>query len=128
MLRLTEIKLPIDHPEAALQEAILARLGVSADELLSFTVYKRSPDARKKSAILLIYSVDVALRDEAAVLQRFAGKPHIGPTPDMGYKFVAQAPANLAERPIIIGFGPCGIHAALVLAQMGFEPIVLERG
>ncbi|MBK9394992.1 MAG: NAD(P)/FAD-dependent oxidoreductase [Uliginosibacterium sp.] len=128
MLRLTEIKLPIDHPEAALQEAILARLGVGADELLSFTVYKRSPDARKKSAILLIYSVDVALHDEAAVLQRFAGKPHIGPTPDMGYKFVAQAPANLAERPIIIGFGPCGILAALVLAQMGFKPIVLERG
>ncbi|PLK48140.1 NAD(P)/FAD-dependent oxidoreductase [Uliginosibacterium sp. TH139] len=128
MLRLHEIRLPIDHDEAALPAAILERLGIPASELLSFKVYKRSPDARKKSAILLSYSVDVALANEAAVLARFAGKSHIGPTPDMAYKFVGQAPTGLAERPVIIGFGPCGILAALVLAQMGFRPIVLERG
>lgn len=128
MLRLHEIKLPIDHPEAALHAAILERLGVSTHELLSFRVFKRSPDARKKSPILLSYSVDVELADEAGILKRFAGKSHIGPTPDMRYSFVALAPVGLKERPVIIGFGPCGILAALVLAQMGFRPIVLERG
>ena len=128
MLRLTEIKLPLEHPESALLEAILARLGVSADELLRYSVFKRSPDARKKSAILLIYSVDVELRDEASVLARLQGVPHIAMAPDMTYRFVARAPVGLVERPIIIGFGPCGILAALVLAQMGFKPIVLERG
>lgn len=128
MLRLTELKLPLDHAESALHEAILDRLGVAPDELVRFTVFKRSPDARKKSAIQLIYSVDVELCDEASVLQHLAGRPHIAPAPDMTYRFVARAPAGLAERPVIIGFGPCGILAALVLAQMGFRPIVLERG
>ncbi|MBS1208131.1 MAG: dependent oxidoreductase family protein [Proteobacteria bacterium] len=128
MLRLTEIKLPIDHPEHALHEAILARLGIAEDALLRFDVFKRSPDARKKNAILLVYSVDVELRDEADVIQRLEGVPHVGPTPDMRYRFVTQAPAGLSERPVIIGFGPCGILAALTLAQMGFKPIVLERG
>jgi uncharacterized FAD-dependent dehydrogenase len=128
MLRLTEIKLPLDHPEEDLQTAILSRLGIKADELVSFSVFKRSHDARKKSAIALIYSVDVTVKDEAALLKRLKGVAHIGPTPDMAYRFVAQAPANLQERPIIIGMGPCGILAALTLAQMGFKPIVLERG
>jgi uncharacterized FAD-dependent dehydrogenase len=131
MLRLTEIKLPLDHPEEDLKAAILKRLGLSADELLSFSVFKRSHDARKKSAIVLIYSVDVEVRNEAAVLKRLKasnGPGHIGPTPDMDYRFVAQAPATLKERPVIIGMGPCGFMAALTLAQMGFKPIVLERG
>ncbi len=128
MLRLTEIKLPLDHLEEDLQAAILKRLGIKADELVSFSIFKRSHDARKKSAIALIYSVDVTVKDEAALLKRLKGVAHIGPTPDMAYRFVAQAPANLQERPIIIGMGPCGILAALTLAQMGFKPIVLERG
>lgn len=128
MLRLTEIKLPLEHDDAALQAAVLERLGVDAAQLLRYSVFKRSPDARKKSAILLIYSVDVELRDEAGVLERLAGQAHVSPTPDMRYHFVAQAPAGLQERPVIIGFGPCGILAALTLAQMGFRPIVLERG
>lgn len=128
MLRLTEIKLPLEHPESALQVAILERLGIRAEELLRFKVFKRSPDARRKSSIQLIYSVDVELSDEAGVLKRLAGKPHIAPAPDMTYRFVARAPEGLAERPVVIGFGPCGILAALLLAQMGFRPIVLERG
>ncbi len=128
MLRLTEIKLPLEHPESALHEAILTRLGISADELLRYQVFKRSPDARRKSAIQFIYSVDVELADEAGVLARLAGQPHISRTPDMAYRFVAQAPTDLQERPVVVGFGPCGILAALLLAQMGFRPIVLERG
>ncbi|HSD38951.1 MAG TPA: NAD(P)/FAD-dependent oxidoreductase [Rhodocyclaceae bacterium] len=131
MLRLTEIKLPLDHPEEDLRAAILKRLGVATDQLLSFSVFKRSHDARKKSAIALIYSVDVEVKDEAIVLKRLKasnGPSHIGPTPDMEYRFVARAHANLKERPVIIGMGPCGFMAALTLAQMGFKPIVLERG
>jgi uncharacterized FAD-dependent dehydrogenase len=128
MIRLTEIKLPLDHPEEALQAAILERLRIDVDALAGFTVFKRSYDARKRSNIFLIYSVDVEVKDEAALLRRLKGVPHVLPTPDMSYRFVARAPAGLTQRPVIIGMGPCGILAALVLAQMGFRPIVLERG
>lgn len=128
MLRLTDLKLPLDHPDAALHEAILERLRVEPEQLLRFNVFKRSPDARRKNAISLIYSVDVEVRDEAAVMARLQGTAHVAPTPDMAYRFVTRAPAELQERPVIIGFGPCGILAALILAQMGFRPIVLERG
>ncbi|OYY75474.1 MAG: hypothetical protein B7Y40_00695 [Gammaproteobacteria bacterium 28-57-27] len=128
MLRLNELKLPLEHPPEALRAAILQRLKIKSDELLGFTIFKRSHDARKKNNLLLIYSLDVELRDEAAVLQRCGDDRHLMPTPDMAYHFVAQAPANLAHRPVVVGFGPCGIFAALVLAQMGFRPIVLERG
>jgi uncharacterized FAD-dependent dehydrogenase len=128
MIRLTELKLPLDHPEEALQAAILERLRIGADGLAGFTVFKRSYDARKRSNIFLIYSVDVEVKDEATLLRRLKGMPHVLPTPDMRYRFVARAPAGLTQRPVIIGMGPCGILAALVLAQMGFRPIVLERG
>ncbi len=128
MLRLTEIKLPLDHPSEALQNAILERLGITVTDLIGFTVYKRSYDARKRSAITLIYSVDVELResDAAAVSARHVA--HVAPSPDMNYRFVARAPVTLNSRPVVIGFGPCGLFAALILAQMGFRPIVLERG
>ena len=128
MLRLTELKLPLDHPPEALPAAIVQRLNIAADALLDFTIFKRSHDARKAHAVLLIYSVDVTLKDEAAVLKKMRGERTVMPTPDMAYRFVAHAPDHLSARPLVIGFGPCGIFAALVLAQMGFRPIVLERG
>ncbi len=128
MLRLNEIKLPLDHPEGALRAALLAKLGIPPEALRGFTVCKRSYDARKRGAIVLIYSVEVETADDAAVLQRFAQDPHVLPAPDTSYKFVAQAPAKLAQRPIVIGLGPCGLFAGLLLAQMGFRPLILERG
>ena len=125
MLRITELKLPLDHAPDALRPAICQRLGIANDDLLDVSLFRRGYDARKKSAITLIYTVDCTLRDEAAVFKRLHGDRNISPTPDMAYKMVAQAPAGLTERPIVIGMGPCGFMAALLLAQMGFRPIVL---
>ncbi len=128
MLRLTELKLPLDHPPEALRAAILKRLELADDALLGFSIFKRSYDARKKYALLLVYAVDVEMKNEAALLKKFRNDRHLASTPDMAYHFVGRAPEHLTERPIVVGFGPCGIFAALVLAQMGFKPIVLERG
>ncbi|QDZ29451.1 NAD(P)/FAD-dependent oxidoreductase [Noviherbaspirillum sp. UKPF54] len=128
MLRLTDVQLPLDHPDSDLPAAILARLNIDAGELTGYTVFRRGYDARRRSAIMLVYTLDVEVKNEAAVLARMQGVPHVGITPDMEYKFVAQAPARVEQRPVIIGFGPCGIFAALILAQMGFRPIILERG
>ena len=129
MIRITELSLPLDHPAAALRKAIVTRLKIRDEDLLDFTVFKRSYDARKKnSEISFVYIVDLSVRDEAVVLARFASDQHVRVAPDTRYKVVAQAPDGLAERPIVIGFGPCGLFAALTLAQMGFKPIVLERG
>jgi uncharacterized FAD-dependent dehydrogenase len=128
MLRLNEIKLPLNHAESALVEAILARLCITADQLLSFSIFRRAFDARKKTDIQLVYSLDVELRNEAAILAAHANNPQIRPSPDMSYQQVAQAPANLTLRPVVIGTGPCGLFAALLLAQMGFKPISARTG
>ncbi len=126
MLRLSDVQLPLDHPDQALQEAVLSRLGVGAAELRSVQVFRRGYDARKKSAIRLVYTLDVELHDEARLLAR--GLPKVAPTPEMKYQFVAHAPTQLASRPVVVGFGPCGLFAALILAQSGFRPIIIERG
>ena len=128
MLRLTDLKLPLDHSGADLEQAIRTRLKLGKGDLRGFTVAKRSHDARKRGAIALIYALDIEVADEAAVLARFADDAHVHPAPDTRYRFVAQAPATLAHRPIVIGLGPCGLFAGLVLAQMGFRPIILDRG
>jgi uncharacterized FAD-dependent dehydrogenase len=128
MLRLTEIKLPLDHQPEAIAKAAIARLGIKADEMISCVIFRRAHDARKKSAITLIYSLDVEVKNEAAVLKRFAKDVHVKPTPNVDYQFIAHAPDNLSTRPLVIGAGPCGLFAALLLAQMGFKPIILERG
>ncbi|MEM7772627.1 MAG: NAD(P)/FAD-dependent oxidoreductase [Cyanobacteria bacterium P01_A01_bin.37] len=128
MIRLNEIKLPLDHPESAIQDAILKKLRIPAAKLISYTIFKRSYDARKKGKIILVYIVDVETTKENALLQRFKDDPHVVLAPDMTYRMVAQAPNDSVVRPIVIGTGPCGMFAGLLLAQMGFRPILLERG
>ena len=128
MLRLTEIRLPLGHSADVLESAIIHRLQITPEELHSYTVARRGYDARKRSAIVSVYTLDVEIANEAEVLQWFEEDNHIRPTPDTEYKFVTHAPANLKQRPLIIGTGPCGFMAGLVLAQMGFKPIILERG
>lgn len=128
MIRLTEIKLPLNHPPEAIRQAALAKLGIPASDMVSCTVFKRGNDARKKSNIQLVYALDCDVKNEASVLKRFAKDNNVKPTPDMAYSFVAQAPTKLKHRPLVIGAGPCGLLAALILAQMGFKPIILERG
>ncbi len=129
MLRLSGLSLPLDHAPEAIPAAICARLGVAAEALRGFTVFKRGNDARRRTAILLVYTVDVDLADEAEVLARFAGDKDVRPTPDMEYRFVAQAPEGWSGlRPVVIGAGPCGLFAGLILAQMGLRPIILDRG
>ncbi|HEN8801611.1 NAD(P)/FAD-dependent oxidoreductase [Pseudomonas sp. CM25] len=129
MLRITELKLPLDHPDEALRDAIIQRLGIRDEQLISFNLFKRSYDARKKnSELLFIYTIDLEASNEAELLLKFADDRNIGVAPDVTYKYVGQAPANLEQRPIVVGFGPCGIFAGLLLAQMGFKPIILERG
>jgi len=128
MLRITELKLPLDHPESAIKTAILNRLGIGAEELITYTVFRQGHDARKRDAISLVYTLDVETKNEHAILTHLKNDPHISLTPDTTYHFVTRAPDNMTERPVVIGTGPCGLFAGLILAQMGFRSIILERG
>jgi uncharacterized FAD-dependent dehydrogenase len=128
MIRITELKLPLNHPVEAIEAAAAARLKIPASDLISCEVFRRAHDARNKANIMLIYSLDVEVKNESSILNLFANDKQINPTPNMDYQFVAQAPENFTKRPLIIGAGPCGLFAALILAQMGFKPIILDRG
>ena len=129
MLRLTELKLPLDHTAAELEAAIAERLEIEPSALLRYSVAKRGNDARRKSAIKLVYAIDASVTDEAAVLARHAGDAHVRPSPDTSYRFPVMAPEGWqGPRPVVIGAGPCGLLAALILAQMGLKPIIIERG
>jgi len=128
MLRITELKLPLDHPESAIKTAILKRLGISVEELVAYTIFRQGHDARKRDAISLVYTLDVETKNQQVILARLKNDPHISLTPDTTYHFVTQASGNITERPVVIGTGPCGLFAGLILAQMGFRPIILERG
>ena len=128
MIRISNLQLPLDHDEKALSQAILTRLSIQAEDLLDYVVHRRGYDARKKSNIVLIYTLDVNTNKNEQLLASFIDDQLIKVSPDMSYKFVAHAQDKVQERPIVIGFGPCGLLIGLVLAQMGYKPIILERG
>lgn len=128
MLRITEVRLPIDHPEGMIRDAIFERLGIRGDELSGYTIFRRGTDARKRNRITFIYTLDVETPKEDEILARMAGDPRVRSAPDTRYRFVAQAPRSMKTRPVVVGTGPCGLFAGLVLAQSGFRPILLERG
>lgn len=128
MIRLTNIQLPLDHDEQALTDAILNKLEITGDHLVDFTIFRRGYDARKKNKIRLIYTLDVRTTQDDVLLEKFIADQLVKATPDMAYHPVAKAPDQLTERPVIVGFGPCGLLAGLVLAEMGYKPIILERG
>ncbi len=128
MLRLTDIRLPLEHDADALRNAVIQRLGLDAAAVIEFSIAKRSVDARRRKSIVLIYSVDVEVAGEVEVLHRLRQQSKVGPTPDTTYRHVAQAPSELTRRPVVIGTGPCGLFAGLILAEMGFRPRILERG
>ncbi len=129
MIRVTDLTLPLDHAPEALEAALCDRLGITAEQLERFTIARRGNDARKKSAIKLVYAIDAVVQDETAVLAAHADDPHVRSTPDTAYHPPTRAPEGWSgPRPVVIGAGPCGLLAALVLAQMGFRPIIFERG
>jgi uncharacterized FAD-dependent dehydrogenase len=128
MLRLTDLKLPLDHPPEAIEAAVRARLNLRDGELHSLRIARRAWDARKRSDIVLVYSIDIEVTDEAALLRRAAHDRGLAPAPDAAYRHAARAPATGWRRPVVIGTGPCGLLAALILAEMGFRPIILDRG
>ncbi|MFZ2144590.1 MAG: NAD(P)/FAD-dependent oxidoreductase [Xanthobacteraceae bacterium] len=128
MLRLTELKLPLDHAESEIKAAVLKRLQIEPQDLVGYSVFRRAADGRKRSAISLIYTLDIDVRNEAALLKRLAGDRNLSLAPNVSYRIVTRAPDGRAARPVVIGTGPCGLFASLILAQMGFRPIILERG
>jgi uncharacterized protein len=129
VIRITELPLPLNYTPEQLRQAVLKRLAIADSELIELNLFKRSHDARRKgSGIVFVCIVDVTVRNEAEVLKRFARDRQVGLAPDTTYHPVAKARSSLKERPLVVGFGPCGLFAALLLAQMGFKPIVLERG
>ncbi|UZK67563.1 NAD(P)/FAD-dependent oxidoreductase [Sphingomonas sp. M1-B02] len=128
MLRLTELSLPLHHPDEALPAAICKRLRITPRELVKYVVARRAHDARDKNNIQLVYSVDINVKNEDALLARFRKDRNLQRTPNTHYKITPLPLPAGAPRPVVIGAGPCGLMAALILAQMGLKPIILDRG
>jgi len=128
MIRVSNLRIPIDKDDKAeLEKLLLTRLGIEPGDLLSFRIFKKSVDARRKRMIYFVYTVDVEVKNEERVLSRTEDN-RISKTPNMDYHFVRPGKEKLSKRPVIVGTGPAGLFAGLILAQMGYCPVLLERG
>ncbi|TFG48176.1 MAG: hypothetical protein E4H40_05140, partial [Candidatus Brocadiia bacterium] len=127
MIRITHLTLPFDHKPDALKSSILKYLNIAEPDLLKFTIVRRSIDARRKNRIVAVYAIDVEANNEPELISAFSENQHIAPTPDTTYKMpsIRRSPSL---PPVVIGSGPCGLFAALVLAQLGCKPLLIERG
>ena len=130
-MRLSELRLPLDHQDDDLTSQIIRRLRIKSSDLKSTRIYKRSIDARNHEQIQVVYSVDVEVYQESQLLKRHLGSKGIRKTPEFKYEQVAKFSRGFyktIQRPVVVGAGPCGYFAALTLAQMGLRPLLIERG
>mgnify|MGYP000846022069 FL=1 len=126
MLRIPEIKLSLDMDEKLLRKEISKKLHIPEEAILSYRIFKKSIDARKKNEIHFVYVVDIEVKNEEIILKKFSKKGIIK-TPELNFEYKNLAPQNFI-RPVVVGFGPAGLFAGLILAQIGLKPIILERG
>jgi len=127
MIRIRDVRLPFDHTEDALAGRILERLGIAGHELVGFAIAHKSIDARRKNRILVVYTIDADVANEPELLLRFSDDNRISPTPSLKYQLPAVGNAG-GPSPVVVGSGPCGLFAALILAQQGLKPVLIERG
>jgi uncharacterized FAD-dependent dehydrogenase len=127
MIRLRDITLPFDHKEAALAGSILERMGIPDRQLLNFTIVRRSIDARRKNNIMAVYIIDAELINEPELLSGFSQDIRISAAPSMDYQMPTVGNIH-APGPVVVGSGPCGLFVALILAQLGLKPLLIERG
>lgn len=126
MIRVSQIKISIDDPIEKVKELLLKQLKLKESDLLEYRIYKQSIDARRRGKLDFVYTVDIAVKDEAKILARKL--PNVSITPDIEYKYPEMGTEVMKHRPVVVGFGPAGMFSALILAEMGYCPIVLERG
>ncbi len=132
MLSISQLRLSLDHSSEDLVSAIHKVLRISPERLISYKVLRRSIDARSKNRIKFVYSVDVSVTGEKSLLKRFARNKNIRKSSSAEYRNLLKAQTDFPlvdeHRPVVVGAGPCGYFAALLLAQMGFKPLLIERG
>ncbi len=128
MLRLTDLILPLNHTDAELRAATVAALGIRDDQLISLQVARRGYDARKHGDVRLIYALDVDTTVPPTLKTKGQPSLRLGEVPNTEYQYITRQAPKGTHRPVVIGMGPCGLFAGLVLAQMGFNPIIIERG
>ncbi len=127
MLRLKDITLPFDHQEQALANSILKRLDIPKRQLLNFTIVRKAIDARRKDHIVAVYTIDAELKNDPEVLSKFS--PEMLSSAESSAQYQLPTVGNThSPSPVVVGSGPCGLFTALLLAQLGLKPLLIERG